>query len=232
MTKFLKSILPVVAVISFVSAARAQTVVFVDGEFNTADWSFGTILTPGAGASANRSSSGGNVGSYLRLTLSMSAGDGAAKVWGLNTTSIYAPSTQGAIESIAYAEDVLEMGSPQASGAVLSQNGLLYYRFTDVAAGSSWTTYNAPPATASDYTIFSGQSNGTNRVHPDFSVDGDPITFGFYRDIGGTALTDFTTISGLDNWTTTVNVVPEPSTDALLLFSGAASIYALKRRRG
>ena len=217
-----------VLVLSVVSTASSQMVVFSDGDFNPSNWTFGTTLSMGSGGSVNRSSSGGNPGSYLRLTLSMSAGEGQAGIWGLNSAAVYNPATQGAIESVALSEDILEIGSPQAGGSVLMQNGLLYYRFTYIANGTSWTSLSGGPGTASDYILYPTPNTAATSLNPDFSILGAPITFGFYRNIGGTALSDFSTIGGLDNWTTTVKVVPEPSTIALVV---AAAIAIVAHRR-
>lgn len=215
-----------VLVLSVLSTVHSQMVVFSDGDFNTSNWTFGTSLSMGSGGSVNRISSGGNPGSYLRLTLSMSAGEGQAGIWGLNSASVYNPATQGAIESVVLGEDILEVGSPHAGGAVLMQNGLLYYRFTYIASGPSWITLSGGPGTATDYTLYPSPDNGITSPHPDFSILGAPITFGFYRNIGGTALTDFSTTAGLDNWKTTVNVVPEPSVVHLIAATAIALVAA------
>ena len=220
-------VVKLVLVLSALSTAHSQMVVFSDGDFNPSNWTFGTSLTTGSGGSVNRATSGGNPGSYLRLTLSMSAGEGQAGVWGLNSAAVYNPATQGAIESVALSEDILEIGAAQAAGAVLSQNGLLYYRFTYTASGTSWTSLNAGPGMATDYMLYPSPDNGITSPHPDFSILGAPITFGFYRNIGGTALSDFSTTSGLDNWQTTVNVVPEASVVHLV----AATVITLVASR-
>jgi hypothetical protein len=215
-------------VLSLVSTTYSQIVVFSDGDFNPSNWTFGTTLSMGSGGSVNRDSSGGNPGNYLRLTLSLSAGEGEAGIWGLNNAAVYNPATQGAIESVTLSEDILEVGSPHAGGAVLMQNGLLYYRFTYIATGTSWTSLSSGPGTASDYILYPSPDHGVTSQNPDFSILGAPITFGFYRNIGGTALTDFSNPAGLDNWTTTVNVVPEPST-FLLVVSAAIALIVHRR---
>jgi hypothetical protein len=212
-------------VMATISVARAQ-IIYSDGDFNPSNWTFGTSLTMGSGGSVNRATSGGNPGSYLRLTLSMSSGEGQVGIWGLNSAAVYNPATQGAIESIALSEDILEIGSPHAGGAVLMQNGLLYYRFTYIASGPSWITLSGGPGTATDYVLYPSPDNGITSPHPDFSILGAPITFGFYRNIGGTALTDFSTTAGLDNWKTTVNVVPEPSVVHLIAATAIALVAA------
>jgi len=210
-----------VLVLSVISIARAQ-IVYSDGDFGGGNWSFETSTALGASASASRISSGGNPGSYLQISLSMAAGDGYSVLWGFNSSAAYDPATS-AIESVGYSEDLLQGGSPQAAGAALMQNGLRYYRYTWTTDPSVWTTRIATPDVgASGYLLDDSQNNGSNPLNPDFSILGAPITFGFFRNISGTALSSFTTTSRLDNWTTTVTPVPEPSSLALVVAAGLA----------
>jgi hypothetical protein len=216
-----------VLVLSVVSIARAQ-IVYSDGDFGGGNWSFETSTALGASASASRISSGGNPGAYMQISLSMAAGDGYSVLWGFNSSAIYDPSL-GAIESVGYREDLLQGGSPQAAGAALLQNGLRYYRYAWTTDQSVWTTRIATPDVgASGYLLDDSQNNGSNPLNPNFSILGAPITFGFFRNISGTALTGFTTTSRLDNWTTTVTPVPEPSTLALVV-SAAIAIVVHRR---
>lgn len=217
--------------LSLVSAVQAQ-ISYSDGDFGGGNWNFQTFTSLGAGAIASRISSGGNPGAHLRLTLSMAAGEGYSLIWGFNSAAVYDPSTL-AISTVGYREDLLQGGSPQVSGAALLQNGLRYYRFAWTTDASTWTTRTATPEVgASGYLLDHNQNNGVNPVNPDFSSVGASITFGFYRSIGGTAMTDFSAYSGLDNWTTTVTTVPEPSAAHLLIAAGLA-FFALSfvRRR-
>lgn len=216
-----------VLVLSFVSIARAQ-IVFSDGDFGGGNWSFETSTSLGASASASRISSDGNPGAYLQISLSLAAGDGYSVLWGFNSSAVYDPASS-AIESVGYREDLMQGGSPQAAGTALMQNGLRYYRYAWATDSSVWTTRIATPDLgASGYFLDDSQNNGINPLNPNFSILGAPITFGFFRNISGTALTDFSTTSRLDNWTTTVNPVPEPSTLAFLV---AAAIALIVHRR-
>jgi hypothetical protein len=216
-----------VLILSFVSIARAQ-IVFSDGDFGGGNWSFETSTSLGASASASRISSGGNPGAYLQISLSMAAGNGYSVLWGFNSSAVYDPASS-AIESVGYREDLMQGGSPQAAGTALMQDGLRYYRYAWATDSSVWTTRIATPDLgASGYFLDDSQNNGINPLNPNFSILGAPITFGFFRNISGTALTDFSTTSRLDNWTTTVNPVPEPST---LAFVVAAAIALIVHRR-
>lgn len=220
-------VLRLAIVMAAISVARAQ-IVFSDGDFGGGNWSFQTSTSLGASASASRISSAGNPGAYLEVSLSMAAGDGYSVLWGFNSSAVYDPATS-AIESVGYSEDLLQGGSPQAAGAALLQNGLRYYRYAWTTDPSVWTTRIATPDVgASGYLLDDSQDNGSNPLNPNFSILGAPITFGFFRNISGTALTSFTTTSRLDDWTTTVTPVPEPST--LLLVFSAVIALAIHRR--
>ena len=215
-----------VIVMAAISVARAQ-IVYSDGDFGGGNWSFQTAISLGASASASRISSGGNPGSSLEISLSMAAGNGYSVLWAFNSSAIYDPSTT-AIDTVGYHEDLLQGGSPQAAGTALLQNGLRYYRYAWTTDASVWTTRIATPDVgASGYLLDDSQNNGINPLNPNFSILGAPITFGFFRNVSGTALTDFTTTSRLDNWTTTVTPVPEPSI-AHLVASTAIALFAFR----
>lgn len=213
-------------VLSVVSVSRAQ-IIYSDGDFGGGNWSFQTSTSLGASAAASRISSGGNPGAYMQISLSMAAGQGYSVLWAFNSSAIYDPSTTP-IDTVGYSEDLLQGGSPQAAGTALLQNGLRYYRYAWSTDTSVWTTRIASPDLgASGYFLDDSQNNGINPLNPNFSILGAPITFGFFRNISGTALTDFTTTSRLDNWTTTVTPVPEPSV-AHLVAATAIALFAFR----
>ena len=209
-----------------VPLSHAQ-IIYSDGDFGSGNWSFQTSTSLGSAASASRIASGGNPGANLQVTLSMVAGNGYSVLWGFNSSALYDPAS-GAIETVGYAEDLLQVGSPQAAGAALLQNGLRYYRYAWTTDSPVWTNRIATPDVgASGYLLDDSQNNGVNPINPNFSILGTPITFGFFRNISGTALTDFTSTSRLDNWTTTVTPVPEPSIGYLII--AAAIVFTSGR---
>jgi len=209
--------------VATIAIARAQ-IVYSDGDFGGGNWSFQTSTSLGASASASRISSGGNPGAYMQISLSMAAGEGYSVLWAFNSSAIYDPSTI-AIDTVGYGEDLLQGGSPQAAGTALLQNGLRYYRYAWATDAPAWTTRIASPGlSASGYFLDDSQNNGINPLNPNFSILGAPVTFGFFRNISGTALTDFTTTSRLDNWTTTVTPVPEASVVHLVAATAIALV--------
>lgn len=217
----------------FVASVANAQIIYSDGDFGGGNWSFQNSASLGASGSASRITSGGNPGAYLQVSLSMLAGNGYSVLWGFNNSAIYDPAS-GAIDTVGYKEDLLQGGSPQAAGAALLQNGLRYYRYAWTTDASIWTTRIATPDVgASGYLLDDSQNNGINPLNPNFSILGAPITFGFFRNISGTALTDFTGTSRLDNWTTTVTTVPEPSAAHLLIFGGLAfaALHFIRRRK-
>lgn len=210
----------------FVASVANAQIIYSDGDFGGGNWSFQNSASLGASGSASRITSGGNPGAYLQVSLSMAAGNGYSVLWGFNNSAVYDPAS-GAIDTVGYREDLLQGGSPQAAGAALLQNGLRYYRYTWTTDAPIWTTRIATPDVgASGYLLDDSQNNGVNPLNPNFSILGAPITFGFFRNISGTALTDFTTTSRLDNWTTTVNPVPEPSVAHLIAATAIAFIVS------
>lgn len=210
----------------FVASAANAQIIYSDGDFGGGNWSFQNSASLGASGSASRITSGGNPGSYLQVSLSMLAGNGYSVLWGFNNSAIYDPAS-GAIDTVGYKEDLLQGGSPQAAGTALLQNGLRYYRYAWSTDTPVWTTRIASPDLgASGYFLDDSQNNGINPLNPNFSILGAPITFGFFRNISGTALTDFTTTSRLDNWTTTVTPVPEPSVAHLIAATAIALVVS------
>jgi len=208
--------------------------IFSDSEFSSSDWFFEVGAWGGGNGLSTQELSSGNPGAYRKITLSMSAGEGGVGLHGFKSSAVYDPSTQGAILSVAFTEDfrmVEGSVSGMSSGSVLLQNGLRFYRWCWETDSVDWTTRTAGGVGALDYHLDGLQNNGENPLHPDFSENGSPITFGFFRNIQGVAGTDFFMSTGLDNWTTTVVSVPEPSTAGLLVVGMLAGIGIWVQRR-
>jgi hypothetical protein len=222
MKKNLLALAVMAAACSSAIAENSLQTVFSDTEFHTADWFYEIGAWGGGSGFSTQELTGGNPGAYSLINLSMTAGEGGVGLHAFKYSAVYNPATQGAIVSVAFSEDLrLVSGSVpgMSSGSVLLQNGLRYYRWCWETDSVSWTTRTASGVGSESYHIDGLQNDGINPLHPDFSTNGSPITFGYFRNIQGIAGTNFFMTSGVDNWTTTVVSVPEPSTVGLLISS-------------
>jgi hypothetical protein len=232
-----KKLLALVVIAAASNAAIAENslqTVFSDSEFNSADWFYEVGAVGGGAGFSTQELTGGNPGAYRLINLSMTAGEGGVGLHAFKYSAVYNPSTQGAIASVAFSEDLrMVVGSMpgMSSGSVLLQNGLRYYRWCWETDSVSWTNRTASGVGAESYHIDGLQDDGTNPLHPDFSANGAAITFGYFRNIQGIAGTDFFMTSGVDNWTTTVVAVPEPSIGGLFLLGLGTVFLACKYRR-
>jgi hypothetical protein len=91
------------------------------------------------------------------------------------------------------------------------------------APGGVWDSFAFTGIVDSDFFLLDGA--GTL----DFSAAGDPITFGFLT-TNSVTLDNTSTMSGIDNWSVTVDPVPEPST-ALLLAGGLLALVMGRKHR-
>jgi hypothetical protein len=214
--------------------ANASAVTFFDGTFTNSNWTSSINISQGPFSSTSYSgtqvASGGNPGDYRLDTRTWGLGT-QAQVFNLNSLAAYDPSKQGAISSIGFSEDIIGFGtngSTYGDGLLLEQGGQLFVgAFVASPLGTNtWQNRSSIGLTAVDFTPFFGLS------HPDFSMAGSPIMFGYARTntiFGGVA----TVQDGIDNWSvtaTTVPAIPEPETYVLML-AGLLTIGAVARRR-
>jgi hypothetical protein len=124
-------------------------------------------------------------------------------------SSIYDPSTQGAIAGVSYSYDLIQHtgGGQAVTHALLAyQNNTYYFSYrsnsnpsTDLVYNSpNWQSFPLPSATPKILTAadFQKVSNTGSTEHPDFSCKGKPIQFGY---VTGNSNTN-PTISAVDNW--------------------------------
>lgn len=115
-------------------------------------------------------------------------------------SAVYDPSVEGPIEAVVFSFELKSIDSGAAYLAYLTQNGR-HYR-TGIAVPSDrehWTRYESVPLYAECFAVM-----GDGPFHPDFSASGGPITFGYCT--GNTSDSAFgSTVSGLDNWSVTIN---------------------------
>jgi hypothetical protein len=217
--------------------SQAQTV-FSDGTFPNADWSASKIAdtTPGAAASfsAFQSLSGGNPNAF-RETQHSYAGPGGLIVGHLNSLALFTPSLQGQIQTIdgSYDGIVISVGSSNAVGygLALKQNNAYYTKAGAVfVPGSGWTSRTFTGLTSADF----GRVDDAS-FHPDFTLTGSVLQFGYYTANGSAFGASELSDSGIDNWSVSINAAntPEPgSALAMLACSIMAAGVALRRRRG
>jgi hypothetical protein len=146
---------------------------------------------------------GGNPDFYRRITNTVAApGTGTSIIFVFHKylSGTYDPGIQGAIASIDYSEDSIMFsgfGEGQASSPALIQAGVVYYYPLYLLTNqSNWTTQTISGLTAAD---FSSVPWIAPLTHPDFSVAGDPIVFGFQR--SNSTSHGYTIVGGIDNWT-------------------------------
>ena len=227
-----------IVAVSVLAAATARgDFTLSDGTFADTNWSLS--LDPGGPAgiglteSGAQSATGGNPGSYRRMTESATFFTDAG-IFHQYLAGSYNPAVSGAISSIDYTEDHILFSktgdTTVKSIPALLQNGLIYFSAIALPVTSAaWTT-----ATESglDSTTFSAFSSQPPTPHPDFSASGGVITFGYLIFDNGTGL-NATTTHGIDNWAFTVHTaggtVPEPGS-ALLLGLGAFACVLARRR--
>lgn len=226
-----------------VPLARANTINFSDGTFNPANWTASKVVdTTGGSATFSEAQvlTGGNPGAYRQVTHTF--GPGSIGVFNLLNGAVYNPSTQGAIKSLSTSFDLLTVQAAFPGGAVeynlvLFQNNTFYLGFGADTFAGPWAHFSGSSLTPSSFISSFTTTNqfgnpqfvsfGPGPALPDFSKTGAPIQFGYAslnNSLGGPVLTD---ISGIDNWSVTVNqVIPEPGsltlfTTGLILLAGA-----------
>jgi hypothetical protein len=212
--RILKSLIVVtISALSLQEIAKAATFNFFDGTFNDSDWirAFQSTGSPSL-ETAEQSFSGGTPDAFRLMTHTWGNGIQGV-VYHLSNQTIYDPSTQGAIESIDYSADVIGLNDAPGvfgDGLLIQQDRRLFISaFTAVRFPSPWQTKSVFGLTSDSFLSLDG---GTA---PDFSVQGEPISFGYIRTntISGAS----TSIRhGIDNWSvnvTNVSVtsIPEPS---------------------
>ena len=201
---------------------------FSDGTFTNSNWTVSTISSGGGGMIdfAGQVSSGGNPASYRRVDLTVNSGSSAIFAINLSTISIYNPQTQGAITTVDYSEDSIAFTArSQSSGFCLLQNGTIYFaNALSYFPTATWTTHSVTGQHFSDFLDFDGNSS------PDFSANGAPIEFGFWREISAGGGNSFSSSTGIDNWTVMVHSVPEPATIGLIAM-GAFGLVGTEARK-
>ena len=200
------------AFVTLVATVRAA-VTFSDSEFNDADWEL-LVLTHEAGGdtTAVRSESGGCPDAHRIITTMVGTANRGTQsgVIGFHRRigATYAPAKEGAFEYIDYSEcaAVYEtvFADGQATGPALRQDGKVYFYYLSTGPSGAWYTKSATNIWATNFFLVSSV-NATQwydpKQHPDFSTNGGPIEFGFWRgNFTCPGCPGYTVSAGIDQW--------------------------------
>lgn len=226
------------------SSGSAQAITFSDTEFADSDWT--VILedygAPGAGggvANGFQVGSNGNPGAYRRSEVGFATAANVTEIViniQLREGAVFDPSTQGAIETVDLSYDVFIESSAAFGGIVLRQGGIFYYSAgQNPAANSIWQSISLPGRVSTSFgtceNLFGALCAEAGSGDPDFSSSGGPIEIGFFQAAALTSRQANLYFSRIDNWSVTVNPVPEPGTATLLLVGLALLSRTRERAR-
>lgn len=198
--------------------ALAQGATVADATFVDANWSL-TVFPAGNGGSvgASQTTISGNplrsVNDTVNGTPSVILGTH------IYTPFSYNPAVSGPISTVSYSESAICLsgcfGDGQSTGPALLQGGILYiYNVTLVTGpGTTFAPLALTGLAAASFSQVAVTTTGLfNDVHPDFSSNGAPIQFGFFRANGSGPSAGYSLVGGIDNWQVTVTAAaPQPT---------------------
>jgi hypothetical protein len=166
-------------------------ILILDDEFEPQAWAVTAEATGGATYTVTQQLTGGAVSAPFRFMAHrippVPAGLYSLAVTHVYTGYTYDPAVQGAITSFDYSEfgRILSFPWPEAFSTtrpVVVQDGVVYstpqfIRFIAVSGTHAWESKSLTGLTAADFSPPGGPEN----VHPDFSISGGPLQFGFIR---------------------------------------------------
>ena len=225
---------PIIFAVLLASAtSHATSISFSDSTFQESDWTVKNF-TLGYGAHdisiVQDSTYGGNPGEFRRFSYTLY---NAPSSWehstlysmSIKNTAIYSPPVQRAIGTIDYYEDSI-LVAPDfpdsvcgvATGPVILQDGHYFFLRPYLCANfDSWTSQSKVGLKAEDFYdaeqvlavhLDPSHAEPAQYIHPDFSLQGAPLTFGFIRATstshgGPGGFRD----SGIDNWRVVVHQI-------------------------
>jgi hypothetical protein len=196
------SILPLLLGYLLLAPTSMSALTFSDGVFDPLDWS--ATVTGAGTASHQQVLTGGNGGSYLEVTNRPTpVATSTVAGFHLHSGFVYDPSVSGAIASIAWSVDVINLALGHAAGLAIAQGGsfMAADTFVTVPLGSAGWIQTGPSLLLP----------GDLPAGLDLSPSGAPLTFGiFAANTFDPRAGDVDNIVGYDNLTVTVTSVPEP----------------------
>lgn len=215
-------------------ALTAQAdVAFLDATFDS-NWSTIKLIDttgPGAtGASGPTLADGLSSPSRETVHTWQTSLPGVSLIFGhMNSSFTYNPSS-APVDSIDVSFDLrlpahINHVNTMGYSPMIEQDGS-YFQYKTTAyplAPSGWLPYDYSSTTSDDWTSVSGV------LKPDFTSSGSTITFGYATLNGGSGtIQNLTAVGRIDNFS--VNVIPEPSSIALLSMSGLIILRWRQRR--
>ena len=232
-------LLSLATLIALVIGGQASAgISFLDEDFTNfgVDWSSVEIVDTSTQSSAGLSLSGdGNPGTSLRVVYNIGGQPFAElKTFHGNANFVYDPSVNGAIQTIDFSSDA----------RTIPPGGAFNYFFGFEQAGNIFEVQLAnvdfgpfDPRGTSGLTASSFVASQGSTGVPDFSVAGDPITFGFLLATSIGNSTQFSQFGAeLDNYLVQISAdtstIPEPGSFSLLLVgSGLLGAARILRRK-
>lgn len=222
---------------SIIAPVAHASVTFSDGNF--VNWSHESFISGSQSTvTATTLGSGGNPDAYLQLDFRFNGIAGIQSFSWFNG-AVYDPSSQGAISTLDIAQDRKTFSATSGTGFsnaiqpvwAVRQNGKRYIAFTTVSNLGTWQSFAFSDVTAQHFAEVLGvNSSNPNWLNPsskpNFSASGSTIEFGFH--VGGVGTNAFM-VTGLDNYSVTINTVPEPATSAMIALG--AFMFRLRLRR-
>ena len=205
--------------------SQGETMTFSDGDF--AEWSFGELSSSNSSATASVAETSGNP--LPSITVTTRTGS-IAWGWAINEAAVWNPSIHGPISTISLDIDVKSItgwGQGQALRLVVEQEGRLYFGpdpgvSHNTGSSSTWHTVSGGPLLAEDFVHMTGPWSWDPGENPDFSSGGAPLQFGFAA--GNANSGTYTQL--YDNWSMSLDVIPEPSTTMMMLGGGVVALSA------
>lgn len=207
-----------VVIMSLATASESSGAAsFTDSEFIDEDWELVVFASVGSGsASATRVAVGGSAGAYREITIDVpAAGQNGSDVYTFHARkgATFTPESEGAIRRVDYSE--CGRSSDGAlwlwTGPALRQDGVVYVAAQTPLTDTQWfdsTALLGPEVFVAIDPTMSGLIDPSR--HPDVSVDGAPVEFGFVRRSSVPPEGEgHVSVSGIDNWSIEIELEPE-----------------------